>query len=43
LKALQDVKFTGYISIEYEANEDDPSSDVKRCISYFQEAVKKLG
>ena len=25
LKALQEVKFKGYISIEYEANPNDPS------------------
>jgi inosose dehydratase len=43
LKALKEVKFAGYISIEYEAKPDDPSADVKKCVEYFQAAVKKLG
>jgi sugar phosphate isomerase/epimerase len=43
LKALKEVKFAGYISIEYEANEQDPSADVKKCLAYFKEQVKKLG
>ena len=43
VKALRDVKFAGYISIEYEANADDPSADVKRCIAVFREAVKTSG
>jgi sugar phosphate isomerase/epimerase len=43
LKALQEVKFAGYISIEYEANPNDPSADVKKCVAYMQEQVKKLG
>ena len=43
LKALKDVKFKGYIAIEYEANEDNPTADVKLCLDYFKEQVKKLG
>ncbi len=43
LKALKEVKFAGYISIEYEANESNPSPDVMKCVSYFQETVKKIG
>lgn len=43
LKALKEVKFGGYISIEYEANADEPSPDIKKCVAHFQEAVKKLG
>jgi sugar phosphate isomerase/epimerase len=43
LKALREVQFKGYISIEYEANADNPSPDVKRCVSYLQDAVRKLG
>lgn len=43
LKALKEVKFGGYISIEYEANPDDPSADIKKCVVHFQDAVKKLG
>lgn len=43
LKALKDVKFKGYIAIEYEANPDDPMADVKVCLDYFKEQAKKLG
>jgi sugar phosphate isomerase/epimerase len=43
LKALRDVKFKGYISIEYEANPADPSSDVKACLAILKYAVQKLG
>jgi sugar phosphate isomerase/epimerase len=42
LKALRDVKFTGYISIEYEAHPEDPSPDMKACVQVFKESVKKL-
>lgn len=42
LKALKEVKFGGYISIEYEANASNPSPDVKKCVEYFQATVKKL-
>ncbi len=42
LKALKEVKFGGYISIEYEANEANPSPDVKKCVEFFQATVKKL-
>jgi inosose dehydratase len=43
LKALREVKFKGYISIEYEANPQDPTDDVKACVEVFSESVKKLG
>jgi sugar phosphate isomerase/epimerase len=43
LKALRDVNFKGYISIEYEAHADDPSPDVKECVAVFEDSVKKLG
>jgi inosose dehydratase len=43
LKALRDVKFTGMISIEYEANPKDPSKDVQACVAVVQESVKKIG
>jgi sugar phosphate isomerase/epimerase len=43
LKALRDVKFKGYISIEYEAHADDPSPDMKECVVVFKDSVKKLG
>ena len=42
LKALREVKFKGTISIEYEANPNDPSPDVKQCVAIFKESVKKL-
>lgn len=42
LKALRDVKFKGYISIEYEANPKDPSADMRACVEVFKESVKKL-
>ncbi|MGE3806380.1 MAG: sugar phosphate isomerase/epimerase family protein, partial [Gemmataceae bacterium] len=43
LKALRDSKFTGHISIEYEANPDNPSPDMKDCVQVFKDAIKKLG
>lgn len=43
LRALREVKFQGYISIEYEANADNPSPDMQACIDVFKEAVRKLG
>lgn len=43
LKALKEVKFTGSISIEYEAKADEPSADVKACVDIIKEAAKKLG
>jgi sugar phosphate isomerase/epimerase len=42
LQALRDVKFKGYISIEYEANPKEPSSDVAACVEVFKQSVKKL-
>ncbi len=43
LKALREVKFAYAISIEYEANPDNPSDDVKQCVAVFKESVKKIG
>jgi inosose dehydratase len=43
LKALRDVKFTGLISIEYEAHPKDPVQDVQACVQVFKESVKKIG
>jgi sugar phosphate isomerase/epimerase len=43
LKALREVKFKGYISIEYEAKPDEPTADVKQCLAYLKDAAKKLG
>ncbi len=42
LKALKDVKFKGYISIEYEAHPENPSPDMKACLQVLQKAVKDL-
>lgn len=41
LKALKEVKFKGYIAIEYEAKEQEPSEDVAACLAVLKEAVKK--
>src|SRR5262245_53062048 len=42
LKALREVKFTGYIAIEYEAKENEPTEDVKALVKILQESAKKL-
>jgi sugar phosphate isomerase/epimerase len=41
LKALKDVHFKGYISIEYEANPKDPMADVTACVKYLRETASK--
>jgi sugar phosphate isomerase/epimerase len=41
LKTLKELKFKGYIAIEYEAKPEEPSKDVAACIEVFKEAVKK--
>jgi inosose dehydratase len=41
LKALKDQKFTGYIAVEYEANPDDPTEDLKICLNHFKDQLKK--
>ncbi len=43
LKALKAAKFTGHIAIEYEANPNDPSPDMKKCVAYVKQAAGKLG
>lgn len=43
LKALKDVGFKGVISIEYEANPQDPSPDMKTCVAHTRAAAKKGG
>ena len=43
LRALREVKFGGYISIEYEANENNPTPDVRDCLEVFRAAARKLG
>jgi sugar phosphate isomerase/epimerase len=42
LKALKEVKFNGHIAIEYEANPNDPSPDMKKCVAYVKETAGKL-
>jgi sugar phosphate isomerase/epimerase len=42
LRALREVKFQGYISIEYEASENNPSPDIRACLDVLRAAVKKL-
>jgi inosose dehydratase len=42
LKALREVKFSGYLAIEYEAKPEEPTEDVKRLVKIVQESVKKL-
>lgn len=43
LKALKDVKFKGWISIEYEAHPKNPVPDMAACLDVLRGAVKKLG
>ncbi len=42
LKALKDVDFKGYISIEYEAHPEEPTADVTACVKYLREVAKKV-
>jgi sugar phosphate isomerase/epimerase len=42
LKALKEVQFKGFISIEYEAHPDDPSPDMTACVEVLKNAVKAL-
>jgi inosose dehydratase len=42
LRALRDVNFRGFISIEYEANPADPSPDVRACLEVFRDSVRQL-
>jgi sugar phosphate isomerase/epimerase len=43
LKALKDVNFKGYISIEYEAHPDNPSPDMRACLDVLKAAIKNVG
>jgi sugar phosphate isomerase/epimerase len=40
LSALKEVHFKGYVSIEYEANPDDPSPDMRACLEVLKRAIK---
>jgi sugar phosphate isomerase/epimerase len=42
LRALREVKFQGYISIEYEANPENPMADLRACLDVFRDCVRKL-
>ncbi len=42
LRALREVKFQGYISIEYEANPANPTPDISACLDVFRASVRKL-
>jgi inosose dehydratase len=43
LRALRGVHFQGHIAIEYEANPEDPSPDVRLCRDIIRAAVSVLG
>lgn len=42
LRALREVKFQGYIAIEYEANPENPTADIRACLDVFKESVRKI-
>jgi sugar phosphate isomerase/epimerase len=42
LRALRDVKFKGYISIEYEAHPDNPVPDMRACLDVLKTSIKNL-
>lgn len=42
LRALREVKFAGYIAVEYEANPNNPTADIRACLDVFRESVRKL-
>jgi sugar phosphate isomerase/epimerase len=41
LKALRENHFGGLISIEYEANPDDPTADVRECVQVIRDSARK--
>ncbi len=43
LRALREVRFQGYISIEYEANENNPTPDIRACLDVLRDAVRQAG
>ncbi len=43
LRVLREVRFHGWISVEYEANPDNPSPDVRACLDVLRGAVRQLG
>jgi len=42
LRALREVKFGGYIAIEFEANPNNPTADVRGCLDVFRDSVRKI-
>jgi inosose dehydratase len=43
LRALREVNFQGYISLEYEANPNDPVPDMTACLDVLRSSVRRLG
>jgi sugar phosphate isomerase/epimerase len=43
VKALREVKFDGYLSLEYEANPKNPTPDMAACLEVLREAIKQTG
>jgi sugar phosphate isomerase/epimerase len=43
LRALREERFQGYLSIEYEANPQNPSPDMQACVDVFRNSVRQLG
>ncbi|MCH2129777.1 MAG: sugar phosphate isomerase/epimerase [Pirellulaceae bacterium] len=41
-RALRKVQFNGCISIEHEANPDDPVPDIKACVDVIKEAIRSI-
>ncbi len=41
LDALQEVRFSGAICIEYEANPADPSPDMKKCVDVIRDTARR--
>ena len=42
LKGLKAAKFDGCLSLEYEESEQDPIQDIKECLEFVKETLKKL-
>lgn len=43
VKALKDVDYQGWISLEYEAHPSNPSPDMAACLEVFRQAIKEVG
>lgn len=43
MKALREVRFGGYIAIEYEAKPEEPTADVKALVKILKDTAAKLG